>query len=198
MDFSLSAMAQDNSLDYMSIEEDRWNNFFHTLIGEGRRGAGVGEKAALRESGISKKHFLQMLARSREQREDDPPWVHAFAKAYDTAEAMQTDKLLSSALDRAINGTVEDVFHGDEVVGEKVKYDNNLTMKLLAARNPKYSPKAEVQHTHLIHDTSDILERLKNVVQMEKAASLGKDNVFDKGEVIDTEFEEVEGENNEL
>jgi hypothetical protein len=70
----------------------------------------------------------------------------AFRAAVD--EALKgTDFLLeATAIDRAVNGQEEIVYHQGRRVGVRWKYDNRLLMSLLRARNPlKYAPLSEIE-----------------------------------------------------
>jgi hypothetical protein len=70
----------------------------------------------------------------------------AFRAALDEA-FRDIDLLLeSTAVDRAVNGQEEIVYHKGRRVGVRWKYDNKLLMSLLRARNPlKYAPLSELE-----------------------------------------------------
>ncbi|HEV2746166.1 MAG TPA: hypothetical protein VGW34_02580, partial [Allosphingosinicella sp.] len=64
------------------------------------------------------------------------------------AEAAKgTDLLLeATAIERAVKGQEEIVYHKGQRVGVRWKYDNRLLMSLLRARNPlKYAPLSEIE-----------------------------------------------------
>jgi hypothetical protein len=70
----------------------------------------------------------------------------AFRAAWDEAARVTDIVLEDTAFDRAVNGQEEIVYHQGERVGVRWKYDNNLLMKLLRARNPlKYAPLSELE-----------------------------------------------------
>lgn len=70
----------------------------------------------------------------------------AFRAGWDEAARVTDIVLEDTAFDRAVNGQEEVVFHQGQRVGTRWKYDNNLLMKLLRARNPlKYAPLSEIE-----------------------------------------------------
>lgn len=70
----------------------------------------------------------------------------AFHAAWDEAARVTDIVLEDTAFDRAVNGQEEIVYHQGQRVGVRWKYDNNLLMKLLRARNPlKYAPLSEIE-----------------------------------------------------
>jgi hypothetical protein len=70
----------------------------------------------------------------------------AFARAWDEAARVTDIVLEDTGYDRAVNGQEEVVYYKGERVGTRVKYDNNLLMKLLRARLPlKYAPLSEIE-----------------------------------------------------
>ncbi|HEX8513080.1 MAG TPA: hypothetical protein VF688_08225 [Allosphingosinicella sp.] len=70
----------------------------------------------------------------------------AFRAGWDEAARVTDIVLEDTAFDRAVNGQEEIVFHKGQRVGTRWKYDNNLLMKLLRARNPlKYAPLSEIE-----------------------------------------------------
>ncbi|MET1112825.1 MAG: hypothetical protein ABWX67_15000, partial [Allosphingosinicella sp.] len=74
------------------------------------------------------------------------PDAAAFRAAWDEASKVTDIVLEDTAFDRAVNGQEEIVFHKGQRVGTRWKYDNNLLMRLLRARNPlKYAPLSEIE-----------------------------------------------------
>jgi len=70
----------------------------------------------------------------------------AFKAAWDEAAQVTDIVLEDTAFDRAVNGQEEIVYHQGQRVGRRWKYDNNLLMRLLRARNPlKYAPLSEIE-----------------------------------------------------
>lgn len=61
----------------------------------------------------------------------------AFAAAWDTADQLAVGRLSALAFDRAINGRVEQVWHGGELVAEKRMPSDKLLMWLLARLDPR-------------------------------------------------------------
>jgi len=70
----------------------------------------------------------------------------AFRQAWDEAARVTDIVLEDTAFDRAVNGQEEIVYHQGRRVGVRWRYDNNLLMRLLRARNPlKYAPLSEIE-----------------------------------------------------
>jgi hypothetical protein len=70
----------------------------------------------------------------------------AFRAAVDEALKGVDFLLESTAIDRAVNGQEEIVYHRGQRVGVRWRYDNRLLMSLLRARNPlKYAPLSEIE-----------------------------------------------------
>ena len=70
----------------------------------------------------------------------------AFRAAVDAALKGVDIVLETTALERAVNGQEEIVYHRGQRVGVRWKYDNKLLMFLMRARNPlKYAPLSEIQ-----------------------------------------------------
>lgn len=68
-----------------------------------------------------------------------------FAAAWDDAEAQGVDALEREARRRALEGTLEPVFHRGEVVGHIRRYSDTLTIFLLKAHRPeKYRERHEL------------------------------------------------------
>lgn len=66
---------------------------------------------------------------------NDPEFAKRFAAALEVSGEM----LEAAALSRALDGWLEPVVHQGQLTGKYVrKYDNNLLMRMLAARNPRY------------------------------------------------------------
>ena len=103
---------------------------------EAVRGGASGREAA-RKVGISATTAYNLY---------NSPDGAAFRAAWDEAAKVTDIVLEDTAFDRAVNGQEEIVFHKGERVGKRWKYDNNLLMRLLRARNPlKYAPLSEIE-----------------------------------------------------
>lgn len=59
------------------------------------------------------------------------PKAASFAAAWDKAVQIGISALKAEAIDRAINGTREPVWHAGKQVGTRLRYNNQLTMRLL-------------------------------------------------------------------
>jgi hypothetical protein len=100
------------------------------------RGGASGREAA-RKVGISHTTAYNLY---------NSPDGAAFRAAWDEAAKVTDIVLEDTAVDRAVNGQEETVYHKGEPVGVRWKYDNNLLMKLLRARLPlKYAPLSEIE-----------------------------------------------------
>lgn len=82
-------------------------------------------------------------------REKDPD----FAQAVEELKSARIDRLETTIMDRAENGWLEPVFHEGEVCGEKLRFDNTLSWRMLQAhkreryanRNNKPSDAATIE-----------------------------------------------------
>ncbi|MGP1283311.1 MAG: hypothetical protein ACTS1X_10080 [Parasphingopyxis sp.] len=67
-------------------------------------------------------------------------------KAWDEALRACTNILATTAFDRAVNGTEEQVFHDGHFVGWRTRYDNRHLQWMLRARDPvNWAPLSELQ-----------------------------------------------------
>lgn len=64
------------------------------------------------------------------------PDASAFRQAWDIALDFAIRRLGEQALSRALNGVTRPIFYQGEQVGERVHYDERLTMFLLRTRDP--------------------------------------------------------------
>jgi hypothetical protein len=64
------------------------------------------------------------------------PKAAGFRIAWDHALSLSTARLSALAFERAVHGTVEQLFHKGELVGERRRPDNRLLMWLLAHHDP--------------------------------------------------------------
>ena len=95
------------------------------------------------------------------------PSARTFARAWDEALASTAALLAETALDRAVHGVEEPVFHKGERVGYRVRYDNRLLFAMLRARDPlNYAPLDELERWEARrpapedpHALADALER---------------------------------------
>ena len=79
-----------------------------------------------------------------EWRNKDPE----FKAAWEQAILESTIVLEQEAIRRATKGVTEDVYHKGEVVGQQIRYSDNLLMFTMKAREPdKYRERSEVKHT---------------------------------------------------
>lgn len=72
------------------------------------------------------------------KRQADPD----FAREWDEAMEAGIDRAEQEAFRRAVEGTVEDVYHQGVVVGQKRNYSDALLAKVLAARRSSYRTSA--------------------------------------------------------
>lgn len=70
------------------------------------------------------------------------PGAASFAAAWDKAVQIGISALKTEAIDRAINGTTETVWHAGKQVGTRTRYNNQLTMRLLTHYDRAASPTA--------------------------------------------------------
>ena len=83
-------------------------------------------------------------ANAYKHRANDPE----FAKLWLAAEDVAVDALALEARRRAFEGTVEDVYHQGQVVGQKVNHHDTLLMFLMKAHRPElYRDNFSIEHT---------------------------------------------------
>jgi hypothetical protein len=118
----------------------------------------------------------------------------AFRAAWDEAAKVTDIVLDDTAFDRAVNGQEEVVYHQGRRVGVRWKYDNNLLMKLLRARNPlKYAPLSEIEGwlkhrgVALPPDLDSALERLRSAEAEWGARLPGETPKLDMGKPVRAE-----------
>lgn len=70
------------------------------------------------------------------------PGAASFAAAWDKSVQIGISALKAEAIDRAINGTTETVWHAGKQVGTRTRYNNQLTMRLLTHYDRAASPTA--------------------------------------------------------
>ena len=74
------------------------------------------------------------------------PTAREFARGWEDAMASTVTLLAETALDRAVNGQEEKVFHKGHFVGHRIRYDNRLLLAMLRARDPlNYAPIDELE-----------------------------------------------------
>ena len=83
-------------------------------------------KAAAKAVGMSRQSAYKLRNRLKGE-PFDVAWEAAFQHGYDA--------LHQAALERALHGVEEPVFHGGEQIGTRRRYDERLTVFLLARRN---------------------------------------------------------------
>jgi len=83
-----------------------------------------------------------------------------FDLAWEAAFEFCLRQLSQAALDRAINGTTEPVFHGNEQIGEKRVYHDMLTRFMLD--NPARLGRTPVAREHGLLHWDDILDRVEH------------------------------------
>lgn len=82
-----------------------------------------------------------------------------FAENWDNAWEATIDRLEQSAMSRAIDGYIEDVYYKGEVVGQRRMYDGRLTEFMLSANRPgKYRSKVIDSHVAPEDVARDIVE----------------------------------------
>jgi hypothetical protein len=98
--------------------------------------------AAAKAVGMGRQSAYKLRARLRGQ---------PFDKAWEAAFATRFDVLAEAALDRALNGVEVPHFYNGELVGTSRRYDERLTLALLALRHdlvrrPKYASLPETAY----------------------------------------------------
>jgi hypothetical protein len=92
----------------------------------------------------------------------------AFAKAWDAARRMAYARLRDEAIERAIDGTPQEVWHNGEWIGMKRVRNDRLLIAMLA--HLKHEPPP---HAMMTHSLDDIEDRRSNVIgnQLESIAA---------------------------
>lgn len=140
-----------------------------TEILSGEDGKRVSIRAATRAVNINRTEFNAWVERSRERRPADPSWLWALAKAADRAAENQGQVLEDKLWERALNGVEEPVYQGGMRVGYKTKYDHNLALKLLAARDPKYRSSFREDDMAPVLDTNELYRRMDALWKLREA-----------------------------
>lgn len=102
--------------------------------------------AAARAVGMSRQSAYRLRARLSGQ---------PFDIAWEAALEFGLQQLAHAALDRAMNGVEEAVFHGGEQIGTRTRYDERLTMFLLS--NPARIGRRPLKREHMLERWDDLL-----------------------------------------
>ena len=148
-----------------------WTNARDVLYG--KSGDKISERAAAAAAGVSIRELRAWVARSREKRVEDEPWVHLIAEEYDSAPLEQAGVLEDKLWGIAVNGVEEEVWHQGEHVGTKVKQMPSVAKDLMVARDPRYKPKPEVE-LNVTMDVDEMIRRLQATARMKLAAEDAK------------------------
>lgn len=103
--------------------------------------------AAARSVGMSRQSAYQLRTRLREG---------PFGKAWEAAFVTRFDVLAEAALDRALNGVEVQHFYNGELVGTFRKYDERLTLALLARRRELAPARVEDYHPASAFEADDL------------------------------------------
>ncbi len=110
--------------------------------------------AAARAVGLSRQSAYKLRARLRGQ-PFDMAWDAAFQSAF--------DRLAEAAMERALNGVEVPHYHQGELVGTSRRYDERLTIALLAMRERFLRPPAPAYHEASHYEAEDFRALLKRV-----------------------------------
>lgn len=116
------------------------------------------------------------------RRDADP----AFAAAWDDAIEESTDRLVGECYRRAVEGTIEEVYHQGEVCGHRRRYSDQLAITLLKAHRPR------VYGDRIRHDLDDIarLSDAELLARIAGALGGGRAAGADPGRQGEPEFDE--------
>ncbi|MEZ5692363.1 MAG: helix-turn-helix domain-containing protein [Altererythrobacter sp.] len=112
--------------------------------------------AAARAVGMSRQSAYQLRTRLREE---------PFGKAWEAAFVTRFDVLAEAALDRALNGVEVQHYYNGELVGTSRKYDERLTLALLARRENFARPRPSAYDPASAfgaEDLSGLIERVEH------------------------------------
>lgn len=88
-----------------------------------------------------------------------------FARAWDAALAQAIARLSDAALSRALHGAVTPIFYKGEQIGERRRFDENLTRFLRRSRAPQiYKPLPANAFVQTIEDAGVAFDRAKEFV----------------------------------
>lgn len=107
--------------------------------------------AAARSVGMSRQSAYRVRARLSGQ---------PFDIAWEAALEFGLQQLAHAALDRALNGVEEPVFHAGEQVGTRTRFDERLTMFLLA--NPARIGRHPLQREMMLDAWDDLLSHIEH------------------------------------
>lgn len=115
---------------------------------------------AARSVGMSRQSAYRLRARLSNQ---------AFDMAWEAALEFGLQQLAHAALDRALNGVEEPIFHEGEQVGTRTRFDEKLTMFLLA--NPGRVGRRPLHRELLLENWDDLLGFVAEFPANDEAAS---------------------------
>ena len=103
--------------------------------------------AAARAVGMSRQSAYQLRTRMQGK---------PFAKAWEAAFLTRFDVLAETALDRALNGVEVPHYYNGELIGTSRKYDERLTLALLALRRSFVPPKPRDSNPAAAFDAEEL------------------------------------------
>lgn len=112
--------------------------------------------AAAREVGMSRQSAYRLRARLRGE---------PFDLAWDAAFQSSFDALAEAAMDRALNGTEVPHYYKGELVGTSRRFDERLTVSLLAMRNHFLRAPAPQRHPSAAYEPDDFRGLVERVAQ---------------------------------
>jgi hypothetical protein len=107
--------------------------------------------AAAASVGMSRQSAYRLRARLSGQ---------PFDYAWEAALEFGLQQLAHAALDRALNGVEEPVFHAGEQIGTRTRYDERLTMFLLA--NPARIGRHPFRREAMLHHWEELLDHVEH------------------------------------
>lgn len=165
-----------------NLSPDRWAAARDILLGENREKVSL--YSAAKAAGVTVKEFDHWIARSRRRDPTDDPWIYEIAEVVDESPVAQAGVLEDVLWDQAINGVPEPVYQGGEKVGDKVKFDHTMMMKMLKVRDPRYVDKQENLNVNVNADIDLRVLEQKWVTMIRMKEIEDQREVDDRGSVI--------------
>lgn len=157
------------------LTQERWNKAYRILSGSDKER--VSFASAARSAGVGVGTLRSWIARAREDRIEDEPWVHQIAADMQGIEETQAGALEDRAWGIAIKGRRERVEKADGSVQVKVTDDVKAIERMLEVRDDRY--KRNSNEITLKLDQSEYYTRFTAMLKLMRAKRLKDDGVIE-------------------
>ena len=123
---------------------EQWLLARAVLCGDRIKARLISDKSAATAAGVSLRTMKSWVARSRERRPEDAPFVHEIAQVWDGRHELQLDVLLDELVKMVWNSAEETVFDGDgNLVSHKTIYPTPAQVTALIKISRMHIARAE-------------------------------------------------------